>query len=78
MSLMYKCLLDRSGLTKKDAAKLHQTSIGQVKAWMRFDTSVPTAALRTLDLFCRTADAKRDTMREVKRHEYTKKEKPWG
>jgi len=57
MSLMYRMLLRRSGLSKNDAAKLHEVPVEQVKDWMRYTSYVPLAELYRIDDYCREAAA---------------------
>ena len=56
MSLMYQLLLQRSGLSLNDAAKLHQVPVKQVKFWARFKMPVPEAALHALERYCHDAE----------------------
>ena len=53
MSLMYRLLLRRSGLSTKAAAKLHNVTIACIKDWNHYKGLVPITAIALLDRYCR-------------------------
>jgi len=59
MSLTYQYFLERSGLSERDAAALHQVSIAQVRMWTTLRTRVPASAINALYKLCRAANATR-------------------
>ena len=60
MTVIYRYLLKRSGLTQNEAAQLHHVPVEQIAHWIKPASKAPASAIGVLYLACRKAeDAKR-------------------